>query len=80
MVPGHVVLVRNREGVSRMADYLVYVTSETQERRILQLERLVRKQSKQVNRLANACLLLTTMIFLVQYQVERLKEENKKNE
>lgn len=63
-----------------MADYLVYVTSETQERRILQLERLVRKQSKQVNRLANACLLLTTMIFLVQYQVERLKEENKKNE
>lgn len=63
-----------------MTDYLVYVTSETQERRILQLERLVRRQNKQVNRLANACLLLTTMIFLVQYQVEQLKKENKKNE
>lgn len=63
-----------------MADYLVCVTSETQERRILQLERLVRKQNKQINRLANACLLLTTMIFLVQYQVEQLKKENKKNE
>ncbi len=63
-----------------MADHVVFVTTELQERRILQLEAAIQRQNKQIRRLANAGLMLMAMGLLLQRQIDILNDRKRKNE
>ncbi len=61
-----------------MPDHVVFVTTELQERRILQLEAALRRQNKQIRRLANAGLLLVGMGLVLQRQIDILNNKEQK--
>lgn len=63
-----------------MPEQVVFVSTELQERRILQLEALVRKQNKQIARLGTAGLLLVLMGLCLQSQIDSLRKHDKNQE
>lgn len=63
-----------------MPDHVVFVTMELQEQRILQLEAALRRQNKNIRRLANVGLLLVAMGLILQRQIDILNNKEKKNE